>query len=206
MNRYRYLKYFIDRIISFSVIIIGLPLIVAVAIFIKIYSPKGTVFYGHKRIGRDGKYFTCWKFRTMVPNADEILSVYLNDHEELRKEYEEFYKLKKDPRIIPVVGKFLRKTSLDEFPQFFNVLMGDMSVIGPRPIVDDEKERYGKYFEKLVSIKPGISGLWQIAGRSDISYQDRVMLDMKYIDTISLKQDIIIVLKTVKVILDRKGY
>lgn len=142
----------------------------------------------------------------MVPKADQALAGYLRANSHLKKEYARTFKLKQDPRIIKGVGRFLRNSSLDELPQFFNVLKGDMSVVGPRPITEPEIKKYGKHFKKLVSVRPGITGLWQISGRNDISYEQRVDLDMQYISHLSLRQDLLIGLKTIGVILLRKGY
>jgi lipopolysaccharide/colanic/teichoic acid biosynthesis glycosyltransferase len=172
---------------------------------IKIKSPNGPIFFGHQRIGKDGKFFRVYKFRTMVPDAEARLKKMLNENPKIKAEFEKDFKLKDDPRIVPSIGNFLRKSSLDELPQFFNSLIGDMSVVGPRPIVEDEIAKYGKYAIKLYSVKPGVTGLWQVSGRNDISYDERVSLDMDYIDKQSLFMDIKIIFQTVMVMVFNKG-
>jgi lipopolysaccharide/colanic/teichoic acid biosynthesis glycosyltransferase len=194
-----------DVIFSFFALLFLTPVFLIIAILIKIVSPKGPVFFGHQRIGKDGKFFRIYKFRTMVPNAEEILQEWLTNHPEIKKEYEKDFKLKDDPRIIPGIGTFLRESSLDELPQFFNSFIGNMSVIGPRPIIEDEVQKYGKYVVKLYSVKPGVSGLWQVSGRNDLSYDIRVKLDMKYINNQSLWLDIKIIFKTISVMIFKKG-
>ena len=181
------------------------PVFLIVSLLIKVKSPNGPIFFGHQRIGKDGKFFRVYKFRTMVPDAEKRLKELLDKDEETRKEFEQDFKLKNDPRIISGVGHFLRKSSLDELPQFFNSLIGNMSVVGPRPIVEDEIEKYGKYAKKLLSVKPGVTGLWQVSGRNDIDYNERVSLDMEYIDNQSFWLDIKIIIKTVQVMIFRKG-
>ena len=181
------------------------PVFLIVSLLIKVKSPNGPIFFGHQRIGKDGKFFRVYKFRTMVPDAEKRLKELLDKDEETRKEFEQDFKLKNDPRIISGVGHFLRKSSLDELPQFFNSLIGNMSVVGPRPIVEDEIEKYGKYAKKLLSVKPGVTGLWQVSGRNDIDYNERVSLDMEYIDKQSFWLDVKIIIKTVQVMIFRKG-
>jgi len=155
-------------------------------------------------VGKGGKAIWIWKFRTMVANADEILENYLNTKPELRAEWEAAHKLKNDPRITRI-GRLLRKTSLDEFPQFFNVLKGEMSVIGPRPIVQDEIKFYKDGYKLYTQVLPGVSGLWQVSGRSDTSYENRVALDEYYIRHWSIWMDIYILVRTVWVVLKRSG-
>jgi exopolysaccharide biosynthesis polyprenyl glycosylphosphotransferase len=181
------------------------PVFLIVSLLIKVKSPNGPIFFGHQRIGKDGKFFRVYKFRTMVPDAEKRLKELLDKDEEARKEFEQDFKLKNDPRIISGVGHFLRKSSLDELPQFFNSLIGNMSVVGPRPIVEDEIEKYGKYAKKLLSVKPGVTGLWQVSGRNDIDYSERVSLDMEYIDNNTLVLDLKIIIKTVQVMIFRQG-
>jgi len=174
-------------------------------LLIKFKSPEGKVLFTQKRLGLNGKEFEVYKFRTMVPDAEAKLEELLERDEEARKEFEKDFKLKNDPRIIPVIGSFLRKSSLDELPQFFNSLKGEMAIVGPRPIVRLELKMYGEYSKKFLSVKPGITGLWQVSGRNNIDYEERVALDMEYIDNKSLFRDINIIFKTVKVMIFRAG-
>lgn len=162
------------------------------------------IFFGHRRVGRGGDYFPCYKFRTMVPDADEVLQHLLDTCPRARAEWEKDFKLRKDPRITRF-GAFLRKSSLDELPQLWNVLKGDMSLVGPRPIVEGEIVRYGDQFEYYKEVRPGITGVWQISGRNDTNYINRVYLDSWYVQNWSLWYDIVILLKTVKVVLGRTG-
>ena len=180
-----------------------LPLLFAVAIAIKLTS-KGPIFFGHGRIGREGKIFRAWKFRTMAANADEVLEQYLSAHPELREEWEKDHKLKDDPRITKI-GKLLRKTSIDELPQIWNVLRGDMSLVGPRPIVTAEIEKYGEYFDLYTIVLPGITGLWQVSGRNDTTYEERVKLDSYYVRNWSPWMDLYLLMRTVKIVLLAEG-
>ncbi|SFV54684.1 Undecaprenyl-phosphate galactosephosphotransferase [hydrothermal vent metagenome] len=198
-------KRLFDILFSATALLLLSPLFLIIAILIKVKSPDGPVFFGHRRIGKDGKFFRVYKFRTMVPDAETRLKKLLDANPSIRKEYEKDFKLKNDPRIIPGIGNFMRKSSIDELPQFFNSLIGNMSVVGPRPIVEDEIPKYGKYAIKLYSVKPGVTGLWQVSGRNDINYDERVALDMEYIDNQSLWLDIKIIFQTVLVMIFRKG-
>jgi exopolysaccharide production protein ExoY len=162
-------------------------------------------FFGHKRIGLNGKEFKCWKIRTMVPDAEARLSAYLEADPAVRAEWNATRKLKKDPRIIPF-GSFMRKTSLDELPQLFNVLRGDMSIVGPRPVVRDELDLYGAASKDYLAVRPGITGLWQISGRNDVGYQERVAFDREYNARLSLWTDLWIMLRTFRAVLGRTGY
>lgn len=164
----------------------------------------GAAVYAHPRVGRDGKLFNCLKFRTMVPHAEQVLSELLASDEVARAEWERDFKLRNDPRITPI-GEFLRKTSLDELPQLLNVLKGEMSLVGPRPVVKAELGRYGDLVDYYLEVRPGITGLWQISGRSNIDYGDRVNLDAWYVQNWSVWYDLVILLKTVKVVLRREG-
>lgn len=161
-------------------------------------------FYGHTRVGRFGRPFTCFKFRTMVVNATEILENLLARDPAARSEWEASYKLKNDPRVTKL-GSFLRRTSLDELPQLWNVLKGDMSLVGPRPIVQDELRYYGDEVQSYLNVKPGLTGLWQVSGRTDTSYEERVSLDRWYIAHWRLWYDIVIMFKTISVMLRRSG-
>ena len=205
-KKYRILeKRVFDIIFSLFAIILLTPIMIIIAILIKLNSPEGTVLFKQRRLGLDGKEFRVLKFRTMVPDAEVKLQEMFTENPKIQKEFEKDFKLKNDPRIISSIGSFLRKSSLDELPQFFNSLMGTMSIVGPRPIINVELKMYGKFQEKFLSIKPGITGLWQVSGRNDIDYDERVLLDMKYIDTDSFWGDIKIILKTVKVVIFRDG-
>ena len=183
--------------------ILILPILAIVAILIYIDSP-GPIVFGHKRVGQDGKEFSCYKFRSMVPNAQEALETYLKENPAAREEWERDFKLKDDPRVTRI-GKFLRKTSLDELPQLWNVLIGDMSLVGPRPIVRDEIVKYGDYINDFYLVPPGITGVWQVSGRSDTTYEERVLMDSWYVHNWSVWIDIVYLLKTVLAVVKSKG-
>lgn len=197
---YEVSKRLIDIIGGLVGIIIFSPLYLFLIIVIKLDSP-GPAIFAHKRYGKGGKFINVYKFRSMYQNAEEMLKKLTPEQ---KKEWEENFKLKDDPRVTKI-GKFLRKTSLDELPQFFNVLKGDMSLVGPRPIVEKELSKYGKYADKFLSVKPGLTGLWQVSGRSDVTYEERVMLDMEYIDNRSVLGDFIILIKTFLVIFTKSS-
>ena len=204
---YKIIKTIFDLVVSSIILIAGLPIFLIIALLIK-FSSRGPIFFLHERIGKNKKTFNCIKFRTMNPEAEDILENLITNNENLRKEFEETHKLKNDPRITNI-GKFLRKTSLDEIPQFLNVIKMEMSIIGPRPIVKKEIQKYGKSYNKVISIKPGITGLWQVSGRNNLSYKRRVILDCLYIDNISPLLDLRIIIRTFGVILfpnDRGAY
>ena len=196
---------FTKRAIDFIGALVGLillsPIMVIVAIAIKLEDPKGNIIFGHMRVGKDGKMFPCLKFRSMFSNAEEMKK---NFTEEQKREYAETFKLKDDPRITKV-GKFIRKTSLDELPQLFNILKGDMTIVGPRPIVTDELDFYGEYEDYYKAVKPGLTGLWQVSGRSDTTYDERVALDMEYVTTRNTFKDLYIIFMTVVKVLKREG-
>ena len=196
---YKVLKRCLDLLFSFFLIVFLIPLFLIIGIVIKLNS-KGTIIYSQKRIGKDNKTFACYKFRTMHPQAKYLLKKILLQNPNFRNEFENKRKITNDPRITNI-GKFLRFTSLDELPQIFNVLKGEMSFIGPRPIVKSEIKKYGKNFKKAFSVKPGISGLWQVSGRNKLSYNKRIELDIFYSDNINLLLDIKIFIKTIIVIL-----
>ena len=179
-----------------------------IAVLIKFYSPEGSVFFTQKRLGLDGKQFNVYKFRTMIVNAEEKLEKMLDENPSIKEEYLTFRKLKHDPRIIPNIGNILRKTSLDELPQFFNVLLGQMSIVGPRPYMENEFDVYPTKLQlKLVtSVKPGITGYWQvIPERHDTTFESRVSTDIEYIEKKNFKLDLEIIAKTVGVMVLRKG-
>jgi Undecaprenyl-phosphate galactose phosphotransferase WbaP len=195
------------RIFDISLILLAAPY-VALAFFIIVIliiaDSGGPVLFRQTRIGRYGRKFKLYKFRTMVQNAEEVLQTCLDQSPELKAEWLATHKLKNDPRVSRV-GAFLRKTSLDEIPQLWNILIGDMSIIGPRPIVDAEVEKYGSCFGLYKQVRPGLTGLWQVSGRNDISYKRRVALDEYYILNRSFNLDVEIILKTVWVVIGGKG-
>ena len=192
-------KRLLDIILSMFGIVFLLPVFLCIAVSIKI-DDGGSVLHFREIIGKHGKRFHALKFRTMIPDAD----TYLAKHPELMQKFKQNMKLLQDPRITRT-GRFLRKTSLDELPQLFNVLVGQMSLVGPRIIHPSELARYGEYGQKRLSVRPGITGLWQISGRQHISYDERVQLDMQYIDTRSFIVDLVILVKTLKVFIVHTG-
>jgi len=176
-----------------------MPVFLIIALCVKL-DDGGSILHFREIIGKSGRRFFALKFRTMIPNAD----TYLTKHPELLQKFQQNMKLEHDPRITRM-GKFLRKTSLDELPQLFNVLVGQMSLVGPRMIHPSELPRYREYALKRLSVKPGITGLWQISGRQHISYDERVQLDMRYIDNRSFFMDLAILVKTLKVFIVHTG-
>jgi len=202
--RHKPAKRIFDILFSLVVLIVFSPLYLVISILILIFSP-GAVFYISERIGRGGKIIKCLKFRTMYKDAESFLHKLLMKNHHLKNEWETFQKLKEDPRITPI-GQFLRKTSLDELPQFINVLKGDLSIVGPRPFVligpkDDFHQEIKSYLgdktEKILSIRPGITGLWQISGRSEISIKERLKIEEQYIDNQSFWMDLHLIFKTI---------
>ncbi|MEM6473018.1 MAG: undecaprenyl-phosphate galactose phosphotransferase WbaP [Planctomycetota bacterium] len=198
------LKRLMDVVLSSVAIAILSPLLLAIIVWVKCKSP-GPAFFGHTRIGRHGKRFKAWKFRSMVCDADRVLEECLENDEEMRRQWFDDQKLKDDPRIIPGIGHFLRKTSLDELPQLWNVLKGEMSLVGPRPIVQDEIDRYREMYALYLRVRPGITGLWQVSGRNDTSYEQRVRLDSYYVCNWSIWLDAYLVLRTIRTMLLREG-
>ena len=198
---------FLKRIFDIVVGILGIILLIPVSIIVKIVNILNKDFapmiYTHTRIGKNGKEFKLYKFRSMVTNADEILMEMLKD-EKIAEEYHKNKKLKNDPRITKV-GKILRKSSLDEIPQFINILKGDMSLVGNRPYLPREKEDMGDFYEDIIKTKPGLTGYWQVSGRSDVSFKKRLELEQYYSNNFSCKLDIVILFKTVKVVLGMQG-
>jgi lipopolysaccharide/colanic/teichoic acid biosynthesis glycosyltransferase len=186
--------------VSLALIIISflLPLMTVCALAIRLSGP-GPLLFRQTRIGRDGREFQCLKFRTMNPLAEQNLDSLLVASVASREQWELLHKLSQDPRTTPV-GRFLRRYSLDELPQLFNVLRGDMSIVGPRPIVDAEVARYGASFTHYCSVKPGLTGLWQVSGRHALTYEERVMLDARYAISKSLRGDLRILMRTVPVV------
>ena len=199
----RYLK----RALELTLVLVGLvfvwPLLLGIAAAVRLDSP-GPVVFAHKRVGANGKVFPCFKFRTMVMNAQQVLREHLQQHPEAKAEWEKDFKLKQDPRITRV-GAFLRATSLDELPQLLNVLRGEMSLVGPRPIVRMEISRYGEYIRDYYLVRPGMTGYWQVHGRNDVTYEERVQMDSWYVRNWSLWLDMVLLLKTVKVVCGKRG-
>ncbi len=196
-------KRVLDLVISATALVFLAPLMIAVALVIKL-GDRGPAIFAHTRIGRGGEAFKCYKFRSMVTDAEARLKKLLAEDPEAAAEWARDQKLRCDPRITPV-GAFLRKTSLDELPQLFNVLKGEMSIVGPRPIVLGEVARYGEFFEDYARVNPGITGLWQVSGRSDTTYAERVALDRRYAQTWTVLGDVMIILKTIPAVLLKKG-
>lgn len=192
-----------DIFFSLTVLIVFSPLYLLLALLIAASSP-GPIFYVQERVGRNYRRFDCIKFRTMVEDADDVLACMMERSPRLRQEFQENFKLRRDPRIT-WIGRFLRITSLDEFPQFWNVLKGDMSVVGPRPLVVEELPKYGKYMDRVLKARPGITGLWQVSGRNDIPYPRRVQIDVYYVNSRSFLMDLWIIIKTVGVVIFPKG-
>jgi len=197
-KNYVFFKRILDIVFSFSILFFFFPIYLIISILI-IGDSRGPIIFSHKRLGKNGKIFKCYKFRTMYLDSEKNLYDILNKNDELKKEFEEKFKLTKDPRITSI-GKFLRRTSLDELPQFLNVFLGQMSVIGPRPIVEKEQNRYGDDIVNLLSVKPGITGLWQVEGRSNLKYSQRKELDLFYVKNKNFRIDLFILFKTILVI------
>lgn len=197
---YSFIKRTCDIILSLIAIVLLSPIFLIVALAIR-FDSKGKVVFGHERIGQGMKKIKIYKFRSMYENSQEIFN---NFTDEQKKEYYINFKLDNDPRITRI-GGFLRKTSLDELPQLINILKGDMSIVGPRPIVEKEIEKYGIYAETVFSVLPGLTGYWQANGRSDTTYEERVQMDMYYIKNRSLWMDIKIILGTVTSVIKGKG-
>lgn len=203
-----YFTSFIKRMIDIMAGIVGImvliPLTIVVFLVNKILKEDGPIFYKQERIGKNGKMFKMLKFRSMVVGAEEKLKKYLAENEEAREEYKTYKKLSHDPRVTKI-GKFLRKTSLDEIPQLLHLLDGTMSLVGPRPYLPGEREDMGEYYGIIVKSKPGITGLWQVSGRSNATFDERLDLDIVYEKNKSLKQDFKIVMSTVRNVLKKEG-
>jgi Undecaprenyl-phosphate galactose phosphotransferase WbaP len=193
----------IDLAIVIALMPLWVPLVYGLALLVRLGS-KGKAFYSQKRIGLHAKTFACWKLRSMVENADEVLQQHLAEDPELMAEWQRDQKLKNDPRVT-WIGKILRKTSLDELPQLFNVLYGEMSLVGPRPITLPEVERYGEVWNLYKIVTPGITGLWQVNGRNNTTYEERLGYDDYYVRNWSLWFDLYIMICTVKVVFLREG-
>nr|HCI8856302.1 exopolysaccharide biosynthesis polyprenyl glycosylphosphotransferase [Klebsiella variicola] len=198
----RIIKRIFDITASLGIIILLSPVLVYISL--KVKKDGGPAIYGHERVGKNGKPFKCLKFRSMVINSKEVLEEVLANDPEAKAEWDETFKLKNDPRITKI-GQFLRRTSLDELPQLFNVVKGEMSLVGPRPIITAELERYNEQVDYYLLSKPGMTGLWQVSGRSDVDYNTRVYLDAWYVKNWSMWNDVAILFKTVGVVLKRDG-
>ena len=199
----RWIKTIFDYVLTITGTIAISPILIVIALWIYKDSP-GPVIFKHRRIGKNGKEFNCYKFRSMCVDAKEKLEQLLKNDPQARAEWEKDFKLKNDPRITKS-GAFLRKTSLDELPQIFNVLKGEMSLVGPRPIIRDEMARYGEYIDDYLMVKPGITGMWQVSGRSDTGYKERVQLDSWYVRNWSVWLDAMLLWRTMKIVVQRKG-
>lgn len=200
INIYKHMKRILDIIIASIGLIVLSPIFLIIAILIKIESP-GPVFFGHKRIGKNGKEFKLWKFRSMVVNAEELIKTFTPEQ---MKEFKENFKLENDPRITKI-GKFLRKTSLDELPQLINIIKGDLSIIGPRPVIEEELNKYRNNRNKFLSVTPGLTGYWAANGRSNTTYQQRMMMELYYVDNMSFELDAKIFFKTILSVVKKEG-
>lgn len=194
------------RVFDLVLAILILPAILPVIAVLYLLTRRdgGDGFFGHRRVGKDNKEFSCWKIRTMVPNAEKVLEEYLAENPEAAEEWNRDFKLTNDPRVTRL-GRILRETSLDELPQIWNVLRGEMSFVGPRPVTRKEMAKYTGYEWCYLSVKPGITGLWQVSGRNDVAYDERVRMDMEYTSTRTLLGDVKIILKTAGAVLNRTG-
>ena len=203
-NIYLGLKRIADIVCSLFGMLFLIPLTIFVKVASIISGDFNSIFFTQERIGKDGKPFKLYKYRTMVPNADKILKKLLKENKEIAEEYNKYKKLEKDPRITKV-GDILRKFSLDEFPQFINIFKGDMSLVGPRPYLYREKKDMGKYFNIIKLAKPGLTGYWQVNGRNNTDFKDRLLLDEEYIKIRGLRLDIKIFFMTFSKVLKRDG-
>ena len=204
----KYLYFGVKRLFDILIALIGclflLPVILIVKISYLLHKDFDSIFFRQKRIGKNGKEFNLYKFRSMVPNADEVLKELLKNDEAARKEYKANKKLKNDPRVTSM-GKILRVTSLDELPQFINIFKGEMSLIGNRPYLPREKEDMGLYYNDIIKTKPGLSGLWQVMGRSNTTFEERLKLEQYYSNNFGFRIDIKIFFKTFGVVIKHKG-
>ena len=203
-NSKKVLKRALDIVLASAMLILFAPLLLLITIVILSADGRRPIF-AHVRVGKNGKAFKCLKFRTMVVDADKVLEDLLASSPELAREWAETRKLKKDPRILPVVGKLLRETSLDELPQIINVLRGDMSLVGPRPVVEEELIHYGSAKALYLSVRPGLTGPWQIGNRSNDTYENRVRQDIDYVLNQGTMRDLRIILKTAKMLVNGRA-
>jgi exopolysaccharide production protein ExoY len=193
----------LDLVISIAALLFLLPFALGISILIKSHD-GGPILFGHIRVGKGGRTFRCWKFRSMVIDAEQRLADLLARDPAARSEWEADHKLRRDPRVT-MLGRFLRKSSVDELPQLINVLRGEMSLVGPRPVVADEARRYGRYYRDYCSVLPGITGLWQVTGRNDVSYRRRVALDVIYVRSQSVTLYLKILILTLPIVFGRRG-
>jgi Undecaprenyl-phosphate galactose phosphotransferase WbaP len=198
-----FVKRLMDVVCASLLLLVTLPLFVAIAVAIMLDS-RGPVMFGHTRVGKRGRCFKALKFRSMVRDADSVLERHLRAHPELRMEWQERHKLREDPRVTRV-GRVLRRLSLDELPQLLNVLRGEMSMVGPRPIVEEEISRFGKVFPLYTRVKPGLTGLWQVSDRRRTTYRERIELDLTYMRRRTLGMDLLILVKTVRAVVFGHG-
>jgi len=198
------LKKVSDFLLSLFLFPFLLPVMIFIAYKIKKNNPEQSILFKQKRLGKEGKPFTCYKFQTMYEESDTLLQEYLKQHPEEKEYYEVYHKYKHDPRVTEI-GHFLRRTSLDELPQIFNVFRGEMSFIGPRPYMLNEQEQIRENIETILTVKPGITGLWQVSGRSDVDFEARVTLDVWYIRNWNLWMDFVVLIKTIKTVLLKEG-
>ncbi len=198
--RYENIKRVLDILLSIIFLVITFPIIILISIIVTIQF-KHSPIYKQKRIGKKGRPFYIYKFQTMVDDSNKIFDSFSN---ELKTKYYKNYKLENDPRVTKI-GSILRRLSLDELPQLINVLKGEMSLVGPRPVVKEELKKYGKNIDKLLSVTPGMTGFWQVNGHNNLTYNKRIKLDMFYIDNISFKLDVLIIMKTFTLFLKRKS-
>ena len=201
---YKIIKRIFDIIFSILGIVILIPLTIIVWLGNLLSKDNGPIFYVQKRIGEDGKLFKIYKYRTMVVGADKKLRMHLIENPEDAEEYRKYKKLKEDPRITKF-GMLLRKTSIDEFPQFINILKGEMSLVGPRPYLLKEKKEMGKYYDYIIKCRPGLTCIWQVSGRNNLSFKERLDLDMEYISKKSFKMDIMLIIKTFAKVFKSEG-
>ena len=197
---YKYVKRFMDIVLASIGLVVLSPVFLVIAILIKTES-KGKVFFKHKRIGKNGKEIYIYKFRTMVENAEDLIKQFTPEQ---MKEFKENFKLENDPRVTKI-GKILRKTSLDELPQLINIIKGDISIIGPRPVISEELEKYGMNKNRFLSVTPGLTGYWAANGRSNTTYEQRMEMELYYVDNMSFKLDLKVFFKTVLSVLKREG-
>lgn len=193
----------VDVVIASTALVFFAPLLIVVAMLV-MAQDGGPALFGHRRIGRNGRVFHCLKFRSMVVDAEVRLARHLENDPAARAEWDADHKLRDDPRVTGL-GRFLRKSSLDELPQLFNVIRGEMSLVGPRPIVEAEIHRYGRYFAHYCRVRPGITGLWQVMGRNDVSYRRRVALDVTYVRRSNAYTYFVVLARTVPAVLNRHG-
>ena len=201
--RYRVIKRVLDIVLILVTLPMTLPILGMISLVVLLSTP-GPIFYSHRRLGRNGAFFSMWKFRTMCENSAEVLEEYLLQHPEARGEWSRTHKLRFDPRVT-AVGRLLRQYSLDELPQLWNVFTGQMALVGPRPIVAAEVEKYAEGFRFYCRVKPGLTGLWQVSGRSELSYPQRVALDCDYVDRWSLRRDFVILVRTLRSVVNQDG-